>query len=90
MPILLAGTIEFVHIEQVSALFMFCLGQVLLYNYYISLIINKRSKQRVPAVPAAKQHFLGKWLSAFAGNCQASSPGPISLRSEHPIHEDGC
>jgi hypothetical protein len=28
---LLAGTIEFVHIEQVSALFTFLLGQVLLY-----------------------------------------------------------
>jgi hypothetical protein len=31
MPILLAGTIEIVHIEQVSALFTFRLGQVLLY-----------------------------------------------------------
>jgi hypothetical protein len=31
MPILLAGTIEFVHIEQVSALFKFRLGQVSLY-----------------------------------------------------------
>jgi putative copper export protein len=32
MPILLAGTIEIVHIEQVSALFTFRLGQVLLYK----------------------------------------------------------
>jgi hypothetical protein len=32
MPVLLAGTIEIVHIEQVSALFTFRLGQVLLYN----------------------------------------------------------
>jgi putative copper export protein len=32
MPILLAGTIEFVHIEQVSALFTFHLGKVLLYK----------------------------------------------------------
>jgi hypothetical protein len=32
MPNLLAGTIEFVHIEQVSALFMFRLGKVLLYR----------------------------------------------------------
>jgi putative copper export protein len=32
MPIVLAGTIEFVHIERVSALFTFRLGQVLLYN----------------------------------------------------------
>jgi hypothetical protein len=31
MPILLAGTMEFVHIEHVSALFMFRLGQVLLH-----------------------------------------------------------
>jgi hypothetical protein len=31
MPILLAGTTEFVHIEQVSTLFKFRLGQVLLY-----------------------------------------------------------
>jgi hypothetical protein len=31
MPILLAGTIEFVHIDQVSALFTFCFGHVLLY-----------------------------------------------------------
>jgi hypothetical protein len=31
MPILLAGTIEIVHIEQVSAIFTFRLGQVLLY-----------------------------------------------------------
>jgi hypothetical protein len=31
MPILLAGTTEFVHTEQVSALFTFHLGQVLLY-----------------------------------------------------------
>jgi hypothetical protein len=32
MPILLAGTIEFVHIEQVSALSKFRLEQVSLYN----------------------------------------------------------
>jgi hypothetical protein len=32
MSILLAGTIEFVDIEQVFALFMFHLGQVLLYK----------------------------------------------------------
>jgi hypothetical protein len=31
MPILLAGTTEFFHIEQVSAFFKFRLGQVLLY-----------------------------------------------------------
>jgi hypothetical protein len=31
MTILLAGTKEFVHIEQVSALFTFCLGKVLLH-----------------------------------------------------------
>jgi hypothetical protein len=31
MPILLAGTIEFVHIGQYSALFTFLLGQALLY-----------------------------------------------------------
>jgi hypothetical protein len=31
LPILFAGTIEFLHIEQVSALFTFRLGQVLLY-----------------------------------------------------------
>jgi hypothetical protein len=34
MPILLAGTTEFVHIEQVSTLFKFPLGQVLLYMIY--------------------------------------------------------
>jgi hypothetical protein len=33
MPILLAGTIEIVHIEQIPALFTFRLGQVLLYIY---------------------------------------------------------
>jgi hypothetical protein len=32
MPILLAGTTEFVHIEKVSALFKSRLGHVLLYN----------------------------------------------------------
>jgi hypothetical protein len=32
MPILLAGTIEFVHIEQISALFKFRLIQVSLYK----------------------------------------------------------
>jgi Flp pilus assembly protein TadB len=31
MPILLARTIEFVHIEQVSTLFTFRLGKALLY-----------------------------------------------------------
>jgi hypothetical protein len=31
MHIRLAGTIEFVHIEQISALFTLRLGQVLLY-----------------------------------------------------------
>jgi putative copper export protein len=36
MPILLAGTIEIVHIEQVSALFTFRLGQVLLYMYGVT------------------------------------------------------
>jgi hypothetical protein len=34
MPIPLAGTIQFVHIEQVSTLFTSSLGQVLLYYYY--------------------------------------------------------
>jgi putative copper export protein len=32
MPILLAGTVEFVHIEQFSTLFTFRLGQDLLYH----------------------------------------------------------
>jgi hypothetical protein len=39
MPILLAGTTEFVHIEQVSALFKFRLGQVLLYIYIHELMV---------------------------------------------------
>jgi hypothetical protein len=34
MPILLAETIEFVHIEQIFALFKFRLIQVSLYIYY--------------------------------------------------------
>jgi hypothetical protein len=34
MPILLVGTIEFVHIEQVSALFKFRLGEVSLYHVH--------------------------------------------------------
>jgi hypothetical protein len=44
MPILLGGTIEFAHIEQVSSLFTFRFEQVLLYTdqifsvHYISLI----------------------------------------------------
>jgi hypothetical protein len=43
MPILLAGTIEIVHIEQVSALFTFRLGQVLLYIYiYIYIYIYRQ------------------------------------------------
>jgi hypothetical protein len=37
MPILLARTIEFVHTEQVSTLFTFRLGEVLLYKNYGSL-----------------------------------------------------
>jgi hypothetical protein len=40
MPILLAGTIEIVHIEQVSALFTFRLGQVLLYIYFCLSLID--------------------------------------------------
>jgi hypothetical protein len=36
MPILMAGTIEFVHIEQVSVLFTFHLGQVLRYKVSVS------------------------------------------------------
>jgi hypothetical protein len=39
MPILLAGTLEIVHIEQVSALFTFRLGQVVLY-YHSFLSLN--------------------------------------------------
>jgi hypothetical protein len=46
MPILLAGTIEIVHIEQVSALFTFRLGQVLLYIYCIE-----------PTLPLQTVHF---------------------------------
>jgi hypothetical protein len=48
MLILLARTIEFVHSEQVSALFTFCLGQVLLYNFlgmtkmYLLYVILRR------------------------------------------------
>jgi hypothetical protein len=38
MPILLASTVEFVHTEQVSFVFMFRLGQVLLY--YEIMIYN--------------------------------------------------
>jgi hypothetical protein len=38
MPILMARTIEFVHIEQVSALFTFLLGRVLLYYTHLELI----------------------------------------------------
>jgi hypothetical protein len=37
MPILLAWSIEFVHIEQVSASFTFRLGQVLLYYLYMGI-----------------------------------------------------
>jgi hypothetical protein len=55
MPILLAGTIEFVHIDQVSALFTFRLGQVFLYNEnkvfisvyvynYITFVIKFKNK----------------------------------------------
>jgi hypothetical protein len=35
MPILLAEAIEFLHTKQVSALFMFRLGQILLYMYVL-------------------------------------------------------
>jgi hypothetical protein len=42
MHILLDGTIEFIHIEQVSALFTFRLGQVLLYFCsFINIIYYK-------------------------------------------------
>jgi hypothetical protein len=40
MPNLLAGTIEFVHIEQISALFKFRLIQVSLYNNYQRVAYN--------------------------------------------------
>jgi hypothetical protein len=43
MPILLAGTTEFVHIEQVSALFKFRLGQVLLYIARSAEIVNLKA-----------------------------------------------
>jgi hypothetical protein len=39
MPILLAVTVEFVHIEEVSVFFMFRLGQVLLFTVPIMYII---------------------------------------------------
>jgi hypothetical protein len=40
MPILLAGTIEFVHSEQVSALFTFRLGQVLLLSFLLYTVTS--------------------------------------------------
>jgi hypothetical protein len=40
MNILLARTIEIIHIEQVSALFTFHLGQVLLYYELGSVNVN--------------------------------------------------
>jgi hypothetical protein len=49
MPILLAGTIEFVHIEQVSAIFTFRLGQVLLYCklvYHHITFQSERERER--------------------------------------------
>jgi hypothetical protein len=45
MPILLARTIEFVHIEPVSALFTFRLGQVLLYIESRGCEYNRDGKQ---------------------------------------------
>jgi hypothetical protein len=42
MPILLAGTIEFVHIEQVSALITFRLRQVLLYTIDLPKVVPLR------------------------------------------------
>jgi hypothetical protein len=63
MPILLAGTTEFVHIEQVSALFKFRLGQVLLY------ILGSKHNVKVMS-PAPKhqtrKHMGGMWLNALS------------------------
>jgi hypothetical protein len=53
MPILLAGTIEIVHIEQVSALFTFRLGQVLLYYDRQSVgqfILESGTQMRPPPI----------------------------------------
>jgi hypothetical protein len=40
MPILLAGTVEFVHIEQVSALLTFRLGQALPFRFLLYTVTS--------------------------------------------------
>jgi hypothetical protein len=47
MPILLAGTIEFVHIEQISALFKFRLIQVSLYLFHQQILPFQRAQKFV-------------------------------------------
>jgi hypothetical protein len=65
MPILLAGTIEFVNIEQVSAFFTFRLGQVLLYH---------NSGHCPSHCLLFKIHFGDGILFAFSGRIYSDGP----------------
>jgi hypothetical protein len=60
MPILLAGTIKFVHIEQVSALFKYRLGQVSLYYTTAIQIFNTQVRS---CCNASNLHSRGARLS---------------------------
>jgi hypothetical protein len=71
---------EFRHVSQqrVDILNIFCDGEYNV-NYYISLIINKISKQSELAVPALRQHFSQEAAKGF----QRKLPS-IKLRSNQP------
>jgi hypothetical protein len=71
MPILLAGTTEFVHIEQVSALFKFRLGQVLLYMYMCRKSVSPGRGQHI--MPTLKQLTLQLQSSYLNGLCLAAA-----------------
>jgi hypothetical protein len=82
MPILLAGTIEIVHIEQVSALFTFRLGQVLLYYILVSFYAD-RLCGLVVRVPGYSSRGPGSipGTTRFYSEVVGLERGPLSLVS---------
>jgi hypothetical protein len=75
MPILLAGTIKFVHIEQVFALFKFRLGQVSLYLNSVTYIRTQYNIQK-----GRSSSLSGQFPKFYSARCHTKKPNIIKTK----------
>jgi hypothetical protein len=84
MPLVVARAIEFVHIEQVSALLTFSLGEVLLHLEYVNINLFSQ-KIIVVHLPTLLLNIYRRYVwthrmwSCFASSCAVSKQYTASL-----------